>query len=313
MSSERVFSLDQKTHELFALKGKEGGCYVPRKGNSNSVRVRRVMQIIRDFSNKTFDQLRILDMACGEGVFAIEAALRCAEVIALDARTEQINGGKNAAERLGLKNLCFEQTDIRNVNIASHGSADVVLFLGILYHLNQKDIFPILKNIYEMCNQFVLIDTHIALQGQMTVKYNGQSYNGKQTREHHDNDPEEVRRSRLLASLDNSLSFIFTKEALFRWLNDVGFTSVCECLVPLEPFKPKNRITILAAKGESVQISSYPWINDKSEYEIERLLADNISNTSWREYGGVTPWIKHLAKSIVNAALRAFDLEIRRI
>ena len=73
--------------------------------------------------------------------------------------------GVKAAERLGLRNLCFEQAGIRNVNIRSHGSVDIVLFLGILYHLDQNDVFPVLKNIYEMCHQFVVIDTHIALHG----------------------------------------------------------------------------------------------------------------------------------------------------
>ena len=34
------------------------------------------MQLIRDVSQRPFEQLRILDFACGEGVYSIEAALR---------------------------------------------------------------------------------------------------------------------------------------------------------------------------------------------------------------------------------------------
>ena len=313
MSSEHVFPLDQDTIELFALKGTQGGCGTPQIGNANGLKVRRVMQLIRDFSKKPLDQLRILDLACGEGVYAIEAALRGAEVRALDARTERMNEGAKAAERLGLKSLCFEQTDIRNINIGSHGRVDVVLFLGILYHLDQGDVFLVLKNIYEMCQQFVVIDTHIALHSLVKVEHDGRSYEGKQVREHAVDDLEVVRRSRLLASLDNPLSFWFTKESLFRLLNDVGFTSVCECNVPLEPFKPADRITIIAAKGEPVQVSSYPWVNDKTEDEIERFLADNLAQASRQKYGAAKPGVKQLAKSIVNGALRTFGLEIRRI
>ena len=77
-------------------------------------------KLIRDFSKKPFSQLKILDLACGEGVYSIEAALR-GEVKALDARIERMREGAKAAERLGLKNLCFEQADIRNVNTSSHG------------------------------------------------------------------------------------------------------------------------------------------------------------------------------------------------
>jgi SAM-dependent methyltransferase len=313
MSSERVFPLDRETVELFALKGTQGACGTCIIGNANGVKVRRVVQLIRDFSKKPFDQLRILDLACGEGVYAIEAALHGAEVRALDARTERMNEGAKAAERLGLQNLCFEQNDIRNVNVRSHGSAEVVLFLGILYHLDQRDVFPVLKNIYEMCNQFMVIDTRITLRAQVKVEYDGRSYEGQNVREHGDHDPGEARRSRLLASVDNPLSFWFTKESLFRLLNDVGFTSVCECNVPLEPFKPENRITVIAAKGEPVQISSYPWVNDKTEDEIERFLADYVGQTSRQEYGPAKRRVKQVVESMVNGALRPFGIKISRI
>lgn len=313
MSPERAFPLDQRTIELFAIKGTQGGCGTPQTGNANGLKVRRVMQLIRDFSKKPFDQLRILDLACGEGVYAIEAALRGAEVRALDARAERMNEGAKAAERLALKNLSFEQTDIRNVNIDSHGRVDVVLFLGILYHLELRDAALVLKNIYEMCHQFVVVDTHIVLHGQVKVEHDGRSYEGKQVHEHADDDPEAVRRSRLLASLDNPTSFWFTKESLFRLLKDVGFTSVCECNVPLEPLKPADRITIIAAKGEPVQVSSYPWVNDKTEDEIERFVANNFGQESRQKYGAVKSGVKHVAKSTVNRALRAFGFEIRRI
>jgi len=312
MSSERVFPLDQDTIELFSLKGTKGGCGTPQVSNANGLKVRRVMQLIRNFSKKPFDQLRILDLACGEGVYAIEAALRGAEVRALDARTERMSEGVKTAERLGLKNLCFEQADIRTVNIGSHGRVDVVLFLGILYHLDQHDVIPVLKNIYGMCDQFVVIDTHIALYGQVKIEHNDRSYEGKKVREHADDDPESVRKSRLLLSLDNPWSFWFTKESLFRLLNDVGFTAVCECNVPLEPFKPKDRITIIAARGDPVKVSSYPWVNDKTEDEIERFLDNNLQ-TSRKKYRVTKPGVKRLAKSIVKGILHTLGLEIRRI
>ena len=313
MSSERAFPLDQRTIELFAIKGTQGGEGTPQTGNANGLKVRRVMQLIRDFSTKPFDHLRILDLACGEGVYAIEAALRGAEVRALDARTERMNEGARAAERLALKNISFEQADIRNVNIDSHGRVDVTLFLGILYHLELRDVALVLKNVYEMCHQFVVIDTQIALTGHVKVEHDGRRYEGQQKYEHADDDPEAVRKSRLLSSLDNPTSFWFTKESLFRLLNDVGFTSVCECNVPLEPLKPENRITIIAAKGEPVQVSSYPWVNDKTEDEIEGFLANISGQESRRKFGSVKSGVNQLAKSILNGVLRTFGFEIRRI
>src|SRR5262249_49332341 len=160
----------------------------------------------------------IIDVGCGEGVYAIEAALRGAEVLALDGRTERMRDGVTAADRLGLINVRFEQTDIRNVNVRSHGIFDVIFFLGILYHLDSTDVFSVLHNIYSMCREFVVIDTHIASSEQHSVQHGGQAYHGVILREHSDSDPEKVRRSRLGASLDNPLSFVFTRDSLFRLL-----------------------------------------------------------------------------------------------
>jgi SAM-dependent methyltransferase len=310
MSSERVYPLDSAALDLFDLKGAQG--WYPA-GSANGVKVRRVMQIIRDFAKLPFNQLRIRDFACGEGVYAIEAALRGADVHALDARTERMDGGARLAKRLGLDNLRFEQIDIRNVTVRSHGSVDVILFLGILYHIDDCDVFSVLENIYKQCEQFVIIDTHIALRGEHQALHNGKSYEGVKVREHADGDPHEVRKGRLGASLDNPLSFWFTRESLCRALNDVGFSSICECHVPFEPTKPTNRITMIAAKGETVKLSSYPWVNDKTEQEIKTFLAKFDKSSSKIPCEIKAASAKQLAKSMINGALRPFGIEIRRI
>jgi SAM-dependent methyltransferase len=273
MALERVRSLDPETLELFAAKGTQGGPGIPQVGNANGVKVRRVMQIVQDLTKIPFDRLCILDMACGEGVYAIEAALGGAKVLAVDARDSRMKEGARAAGRLGLNNLRFEQEDIRKVNAQSHGQFDVVFFLGILYHLDTPDVFAVLQNVYEMCRQFVVIDTHVALQKQVLVEHSGHAYEGASVREHGEGDHEALRRGRLLASLDNTFSFWFTTESLYRLLRNVGFISVFECNVPREPFKPQDRITVVALKGEPDHISSYPWVNHKSEGEIEGFLS----------------------------------------
>jgi len=93
----------------------------------------------------------------------------------------------------------------------------------------------------------------------------------------------------------------------------VGFTSVCECNVPLEPFKSADRITVIAVKGERVQVSSYPWVNDKTEDEIENLFADSLQATRQKYGAAFKLGFKQLVKSIANRTLHALGLEIRRI
>jgi hypothetical protein len=163
-----------------------------------------------------------------------------------------------------------------------------------------------------MCEQFVIIDTHIALRSQDRTEHNGQIYDGARMREHADTDAEAVRTGRLQASLDNPLSFWFTKDSLFRLLGDVGFTSVGECNIPREPLKPKNRITLVAAKGEPVRISSYPWMNNKTEEELAALLGTPSPTTS-RKAGAPRFSAAQFAKSAINRVLRRLGLELRRI
>lgn len=312
MAFELVQALDAESLELFAMKGTRGGPGIPKVGNANGFKVRRVMQITRDLATVPFAELRILDLACGEGVYAIESAIRGAGVVAIDSRTERMNEGAQAAERIKLTNIRFEQNDVRSVTAQSHGHFDVIFFLGIMYHLDARDVVSTLHHIYEMCRQFVVIDTHVALSKQCQVEVSGRTYQGKEVREHADDDPESVRRSRLLASMDNATSFWFSRESLFQLLHDAGFTSVYECMVPREPFKPENRVTVVAMKGTPVKISSYPWMNDKTETEIEALFGggrQDLSGHARIGRRGSTRIIEHA----VNKTLRLFGFELRRI
>src|SRR6266704_3373716 len=163
MQGEAVHHVDPETLELFENKGQQQGRTLAHAGKANAVKVRRIFQIVRDLAPSQTGKLRILDLACGEGVYAIEAALRGAEVLAVDARTERMSEGARAAERLRLTSIRFEQTDVREVKASSHGEFDVILFLGILYHLDAPDVFRVLENIHAMCRRMVIIDTHVSL------------------------------------------------------------------------------------------------------------------------------------------------------
>jgi SAM-dependent methyltransferase len=311
MSEERVWPLDEETLALFASKAKQqGDPGAWQVGNANGVKVRRVMQVIRDLARRPVNELRLLDLACGEGVYAIEAALRGVQVTAIDGRTERMDQGRRAAERLGLTTLRFEQNDVRQVSVASHGEFDVVLFLGILYHLDVPDVFHVLQSISEMCRHLLIIDTRFCLHPDTEVQFEGLLYRGERVREHGDHDPESIRRSRLLASLDNTFSFIFGKHSLLRVLNEVGFTSVYECHVPLEPRKAGHRITVAAAKGPKVRISSYPWVNDKTEEEIAEALGAVSEDSASPGSNGSR--LKRWGKAMVNRILRPLGLELRR-
>lgn len=275
MSAEIVHNLDAEALNLFARKGTEGGAGIPQAGLANGVKVRRIMQISHDLARQSFPRLRILDLGCGEGVYAIEAGLHGAEVLALDARTQRMEQGAAIAERHGLTNVRFIQEDVRHVRRETFGSFNVVYLLGMLYHLDAPDVFQVLENIYDLCNDLLIIDTLISLTGEIQVEWRSQVYEGRRCREHGDDDTEEMRRSRVLKSIDNTFSFRFTKESLLRALCNVGFSSAFQCFHPFEPGKAEDRITLAACKGEQVLLSTYPWVNYKSESEIEQALGSS--------------------------------------
>jgi len=242
MSDETPRALDPDALLLFERKGLEAGLGAPQTGIANAVKVRRIMQLTRDLAGRPFDTLRILDLGCGEGVYAIEAALRGADVLALDARTERMALGAACAARHDVRGVRFVQEDVRRVTRATHGTFDVVYLLGLLYHLDAPDLFSVLEQVAEACARLLVVDALISLDGEETVVWRDRTYRGRRHREHDDQDPDEVRRARVLRSIDNTWSFRLTRASLLGALRDVGFTSVLEGHVPFEPGKAADLI-----------------------------------------------------------------------
>jgi hypothetical protein len=212
--------------------------------------------------------------------------------------------GAEIAKRLELTNLTFEQNDIRTISVESHGEFDVVYFLGILYHLDVPDVFHVVERLHGLCRDWLLVDTHITHNPQDRASYKGRVYAGTNVREHADDDSETVRRAKVMASLDNTFAFHFDRTSLIRLFVDTGFTTVVECGAPLEPGKPANRITLAVKKGRPVVVSTYPWVNGKTEEGIERFLQDDPSRARSPQAG---------VSALLNRTLRRFGFEIRRV
>jgi 2-polyprenyl-3-methyl-5-hydroxy-6-metoxy-1,4-benzoquinol methylase len=269
----RPAELDAEALAFFAQKGRISGIPDPQAGRANGVKVRRVVQLTQDLLGRQIDSLRILDLACGDGVYSIEAGLHGAQVVAVDARLERMGIGAECAARHGLHNVRFQQGDIRRVAPATHGMFDAVYALGILYHLDAPDLFALLDATRALCTGILVIDTLTCVEPTAEVFNNERRYSGEWVREHADDDPDSVRQARLLRSIDNTFAFRLTKESLVRALHDAGWTSIVECYAPFEPLKPGNRVTLAALGGASVTVRTYPWINGCTEFEVAEQVA----------------------------------------
>jgi len=213
---------------------------------TNAFKLNRILKLIENVGGGSFDQLMIFDLACGEGSYGIAAAERGAKVFAIDVRSERMSVGCLRAKELGIPGISFYQDDIREIDEEKYGRADIVLLLGILYHLEAPDLLSVLRNVRGFCRRAIIVDTHISLSTETQIWLEGKTYEGKNYQEHGRNDSADEKRARLSNSIDNAFSFWPTRSSLFRLLKEAGFGTVLECQLPEEPEKPKDRITLLA-------------------------------------------------------------------
>ncbi|MGB8853534.1 MAG: class I SAM-dependent methyltransferase [Pirellulales bacterium] len=218
----------------------------------------RILQMVVDVAGGSLEQLRVLDLACLEGLYGLEFALHGAEVVGIEGREPNIEKARFAQRALGLENIRFFHDDVRRISAAQHGTFDVVLCLGIFYHLDKCDIPDFLSRLAEVCSRYLVIDTHLALQVDDVMVLQGRQYPGQAYIEHAVDSTPEQRLASLWASLDNVRSFWPDRASFFELLTGVGFSSVYECHQPpvakyvqMRADGQADRNTFLAIKGQS--------------------------------------------------------------
>ncbi|MBP9143217.1 MAG: methyltransferase domain-containing protein [Thermoanaerobaculia bacterium] len=80
--------------------------------------------------------LRVLDLGCSDGFFSFEMEKRGAQVVAADFVAETATGFAVARELLGSR-VEYWTENVYNLDPKRHGKFDVILFLGVLYHLRK--------------------------------------------------------------------------------------------------------------------------------------------------------------------------------
>jgi tRNA (mo5U34)-methyltransferase len=94
------------------------------------------------------DGLRVLDIGARDGFFAFELERRGAEVVAIDYIDPSASGFAVARELLGSAVECAV-CNVYDLDPERHGTFDIVLFLGLLYHL--RDPLLALDRIWGVC------------------------------------------------------------------------------------------------------------------------------------------------------------------
>lgn len=219
-------------------------------------RLRKILRMASDFARKPMAELRVLDLGCMEGLFAVEFALQGAEVTAVDAREGNLVKLRFVKEALKLDRLQAVQDDIRNLSPEKYGLFDLVLCLGVFYHLDAPDVFHFAENLFKVCRHAVLFDTHLSLQQESVRKFRGKVYGGRIYQET-PQDKTDVR-TPLWAAFKNSESFWLTRPAFYNLLMNAGFSSVYECHEPTFSERRADRAMMVAVKSGSPDVKAWP-------------------------------------------------------
>jgi tRNA (mo5U34)-methyltransferase len=85
---------------------------------------------------RTLKGSRALDIGCSDGYFSFELERRGADVLAIDFVPENYTGFATARKILG-SGAEYRMENVYNLSPEKYGQFDIVLFLGVLYHLRK--------------------------------------------------------------------------------------------------------------------------------------------------------------------------------
>lgn len=130
----------------------------------HSTRAELVFPFLDTIFHDRWHQVRCLDVACHEGWFATQVALRGArEVVGIDIREEHIVKASVIKELGEIDRTAFSQGDLYGINPEQHGTFELTLFLGILYHLdNPLEALRIMRSI---TRSVCVIESQVARPG----------------------------------------------------------------------------------------------------------------------------------------------------
>jgi tRNA (mo5U34)-methyltransferase len=102
----------------------------------HNTRAEMIEPVVREALAAAGREATVLDLGCNEGWFAHQALeWGAARVVGLDVREANVRRARLIAEHFGLESLQFERADVLALDPAQLGTFDVVLVLGLIYHL----------------------------------------------------------------------------------------------------------------------------------------------------------------------------------
>jgi len=238
---EKLTDLEFTSHNIEL----EGGNSTMKGSSQPLIKDLTITRAIKDFMKLSGmdgrrDKLRLLDLGCLEGGFTLEfARYGVAEAVGIEGHKVNFDKCMAVADHFRQDNLNFVHEDVKNLSVEKHGKFDIILCLGLLYHLDQPVEF--IHTLSDMLNYdgFLFMDTHYAprnaseldefiykdrYRDEAPVKreVDGESYSGRWWYEYEQNTPEDKHHP--WDAVSNYRSFVLEYHSLTRAMLDAGLT-----------------------------------------------------------------------------------------
>jgi hypothetical protein len=177
----------------------------------------------------TKNRVRLADLGCLEGGYAVEFARMGLQVLGLEVRESNFAACRYVKAHTRLPNLEFVQDDAWN--ITNYGRFDAIFCCGLLYHIDRPKRF--LQTLSAATSKLLILQTHFATET-TNVKYElselteNESLQGCWYTEFADDKQFNQREDAKWASWENRRSFWVRREYLLQTIRDVGFDLVLE-------------------------------------------------------------------------------------
>jgi SAM-dependent methyltransferase len=201
------------------------------------------------YRTQVFKHKHILDLACLEGLFAIEFARMGAQTTGLEIRDVHLAKAEFARKTLNLSNCRLVQGDVRKIP-ASLGQFNVIICAGILYHLDFPDCVTFIRDMARRSDDLVIIDSHFAyddiedsvlpLTEMRSYEFDGRIYRGRAIIEHAQHvTAEEKATQHVWASIDNEISVWLDERDVVGIMDEEGY-SLAQKAYPNDEYSQNN-------------------------------------------------------------------------
>ncbi|MEP7044909.1 MAG: DUF1698 domain-containing protein [Dokdonella sp.] len=126
----------------------------------HTTRLTMLQQVVKDCFGASLTGHNAIDIACHQGWFATKLAQwDASDVLAIDARGEHVADTLMMRDALALDNLRVAQSDVHALDTAALGRFDLVLMLGLIYHLENP--VGALRQAHALTRRVCVVETQI--------------------------------------------------------------------------------------------------------------------------------------------------------